>query len=205
MLQLVIDALRRTCYCMIAFLAFLMLMPNLPPYNIEFYKGMTEPPDVPFTGGLTPNHRLETAEPLSRSIRESSSLGFFKGAESFALKDNHLYSGIHGGDIIRLNLETPKQSWEYVTKIGAPCSDQHHEATCGRILGLEFDSKGQLYVCDAYYGLYKTNLVSGRNVPLVPSTAVIEGRKNLLTNSLAISKDGKTIYYTVSSTIWFTK
>ena len=53
-------------------------MPNLPPYNIEFYKGMTEPADVPFTGGLTPNHRLETAEPLSRSIRESSSLGFFK-------------------------------------------------------------------------------------------------------------------------------
>ena len=78
MLQLVIDALRRTCYCMIAFLAFLLLMPNLPPYNIEFYKGMTEPADVPFTGGLTPNHRLETAEPLSRSIRESSSLGFFK-------------------------------------------------------------------------------------------------------------------------------
>ena len=78
MLQLVIDALRRTCYCMIAFLAFLLLMPNLPPYNIEFYKGMTEPLDVPFTGGLTPNHRLETAEPLSRSIRESSSLGFFK-------------------------------------------------------------------------------------------------------------------------------
>ena len=78
MLQLITDALRRTCYCMIAFLAFLLLMPNLPPYNIEFYKGMTEPADVPFTGGLTPNHRLETAEPLSRSIRESSSLGFFK-------------------------------------------------------------------------------------------------------------------------------
>ena len=124
----------------------------------------------------------------------------FQGAESFALKDNYLYSGIHGGDIIRLNLETPKQSWEYVTKIGAPCSDQHHEAICGRILGLEFDSKGQLYVCDAYYGLHKINLDSGRNVPLVPSTAVIEGRTNLLTNSLAISKDDKTIYYTVSST-----
>ena len=78
MLQLVWDALIRTCYCMIAFLAFLILMPNLPPYGIEYYKGIADPPNVPLTGGLAPNHRLETAEPLSRGIRESSSLGYFK-------------------------------------------------------------------------------------------------------------------------------
>ena len=78
MLHLVLDALRRTCYCMIAFLAFLLMMPNLPPYGIELYKGAAEPPNIPFTGGLTPNHRLETAEPLSRGIRETSSLGYFK-------------------------------------------------------------------------------------------------------------------------------
>merc|ERR1712141_946423 len=112
-------------------------MPNLPPYGIELYKGAAEPPNIPFTGGLTPNHRLETAEPLSRGIRETSSLGYFKGAESFAVKDDYLYTGIQGGDIIKLQLSAPKQPWQYVTKISyqKPCSDLHHEEYCGRILG----------------------------------------------------------------------
>ena len=83
MLHLLWDALRRTCYCMIGFLAFLLLTPNLPPYDIEFYRGSQEPPNIPFTGGLTPNHRLETAEPLSRSFKEPSSIGFFKVCETY--------------------------------------------------------------------------------------------------------------------------
>jgi len=201
MLHLLWDALRRTCYCMIGFLAFLLLTPNLPPYDIEFYRGSQEPPNIPFTGGLTPNHRLETAEPLSRSFKGSSSIGFFKGAESFAVKDGYLYTGIHGGDIVRLQINAPKQPWEYVTKIGELCTDLHQEEICGRILGLEFDPKGRLYLCDAYYGLYRVDLNKGGEiVPLVPANVVIDGKRNLITNSLAISKDGKTIYYTVSST-----
>lgn len=77
MLNLVYDALRRTVYCMIAFLAFLVLMPSLPPYINEFH-GMKEPQVIPFIGGLAPNHRLENAEPLSRGIQGSSSLGYLK-------------------------------------------------------------------------------------------------------------------------------
>ena len=77
MLHLVWDALRRTAYCMIAFLAFLILTPNLPPYDVGFL-GMTEPKLIPFQNGLEQNHRLENAEPLSRGIRDSSSLGYLK-------------------------------------------------------------------------------------------------------------------------------
>ena len=77
MLHLVWDALRRTAYCMIAFLAFLILTPNLPPYDVGFH-GMTEPKLIPFQDGLEQNHRLGNAEPLSRGIRDSSSLGYLK-------------------------------------------------------------------------------------------------------------------------------
>ena len=60
---------------------------------------------------------------------------------------------------------------------------------------------GRLYLCDAYYGLHRVDLNKGGEiVPLVPANVVINGKRNLITNSLAISKDGKTIYYTVSST-----
>ena len=77
MLHLVYDALRRTFYCMIAFLAFLMLMPNLPPRDVGFM-GMKEPLLMQFKDALEQNHRLENAEPLSRGIRDSSSLGYLK-------------------------------------------------------------------------------------------------------------------------------
>ena len=67
-------------------------------------------------------------------------------------------------------------------------------------LGLEFDKDGNLIVADAYYGLYKVNLKTDKKTPLVPSTLEINGKKNLITNSLVLSQDSKTIYYTVSST-----
>ena len=199
MLNLVIDALRRTVYCMIAFLAFLVLMPSLPPYINEFH-GMKEPQLIPFIDALAPNHRLENAEPLSRGIQGSSSLGYLKGPESFAVKDDYLYTGVQGGDILRLNLNDPKRPWEFVAKIGTLCTDTHQEQLCGRPLGLEFDKKGHLIVADAYYGLWRINMQTMEKTVLVPSSLEIEGKRNVLTNSLSISSDGKTIYYTVSST-----
>ena len=67
-------------------------------------------------------------------------------------------------------------------------------------LGLEFDKDGNLIVADAYYGLYKVNLKTDKKTPLVPSSLEINGKKNLITNSLVLSQDSKVIYYTVSST-----
>jgi sugar lactone lactonase YvrE len=57
---------------------------------------------------------------------------------------------------------------------------------------------GRLIVADAYYGLYRVNVESGSKEVLVPASLDIEGKKNLVTNSVAVSKDGKTIYFTTS-------
>ena len=85
-----------------------------------------------------------------------------------------------------------------MTKIGSLCPGLQHEQHCGRILGLDFDKNGYLIVADAYFGLFKIDLKTNNRIPLVPSTLLIDGKRNLITNSLAISKDSKTIYYTVS-------
>jgi hypothetical protein len=57
---------------------------------------------------------------------------------------------------------------------------------------------GRLIVADAYYGLYRVNVESGSKEVLVPASLYIEGKKNLVTNSVAVTKDGKTIYFTTS-------
>ena len=67
-------------------------------------------------------------------------------------------------------------------------------------MGLEFDKDGNLIVADSYYGLYKVDLKTDKKIPLVPSSLEINGKKNLITNSLVVGKDSKVIYFTVSST-----
>jgi hypothetical protein len=72
------DAFKRTIYCMIAFGLFLVFMPNLPPYDVEFH-GLFEVdgPGIKFEGNLEPNQRLENAEPISRRVIQSS-IGYIK-------------------------------------------------------------------------------------------------------------------------------
>ena len=111
-----------------------------------------------------------------------------------------MYTGVQGGDILRLNINDPKKPWEFVTKIGSICPDVHYEKVCGRPLGLDFDQDGNLIVADAYYGLYKIDIETDKKTTLVPSSLKIDGKKNLITNSIALSKTSKVIYYTVSST-----
>jgi len=38
----------------------------------------------------------------------------------------------------------------------------HEEHICGRPLGMSVDKNGFLFVADAYYGIYKVNLNSGK-------------------------------------------
>ena len=51
-----------------------------------------------------------------------------------------------------------------------------------KISNINFFS-GRLYLCDAYYGLYRIDLNKGGEiVPLVPANVVIDGKRNLITN-----------------------
>ena len=93
---------------------------------------------------------------------------WFKGAESFALRDGYLYTGVQGGEIIRLDLMTDdprsvkESSWQKVGKIGKECNTIIHEEMCGRPLGLAFDVDGYLLVADSFYGLYRLDIHTGK-------------------------------------------
>jgi len=70
----------------------------------------------------------------------------FQGAESFSTYKGYLYSGVQGGDIVRLPLSDPIQGpWEFYTKIGIDCEGLHEEEKCGRVLGIEIDQKGNFF------------------------------------------------------------
>lgn len=73
------------------------------------------------------------------------------------------------------------------------------EAKCGRPLGLKFDKKGALYVCDTYYGIFKVDVKTGKYEKLVDSKTPIEGKVPMVTNSLDIASNGD-IYWSDSST-----
>ena len=118
------------------------------------------------------------------------------------MQDDFLYTGIQGGDIIRINLakDPLNDAWETVWA-GTPCKGQYEEHLCGRPLGMTFHpkTKNLLVVADSSKGLYTVDVKTKVQTMLVPFGLEIEGKKNMLTNSVAVAKDG-TMYYTISST-----
>lgn len=80
------------------------------------------------------------------------------GPEAFAEYNGDLYTTLLMGDIVKINGKhvTP------VAKFGKPCKGLFEERLCGRPLGLHFDRNGALYVADAYYGVFKVDIKTGR-------------------------------------------
>lgn len=72
------------------------------------------------------------------------------------------------------------------------------EAKCGRPLGMQFDKNGALYVCDAYYGIFKVDVKTGKYERIVNTDQSIDGKKSMITNSIDLAKNGD-IYWTSSS------
>ena len=72
-----------------------------------------------------------------------------------------------------------------------------NEHICGRPLGLRFEKKsGDLYICDAYFGLMKVGPEGGLATPL---STEAEGVPLRFTNDLDIDDEGN-VYFTDSST-----
>lgn len=83
---------------------------------------------------------------------------------------------------------------------------------------MTFDKFGMLYVADAQYGVYKVNVKTGKSIYLnataftnwfsqsgaksliFSSADPIEGKVARLVNSVAVTDDAKTIFWTTSST-----
>lgn len=163
----------------------ILFVPGLPPYS-EFTKSVKLPPTKPMSGALALNEKLNNAEIIGK--------GRLVGPESFSAYNNELYTGVYGGEIVKL-------SGKYISHIvqtGTHCRGLYDEPMCGRPLGIKFHN-GVLYVADAYYGILLVNVHNGGKKVLIPPNEDIEGKTPKWFNGLAVAKNGD-IYWTDSST-----
>ncbi|XP_037128053.1 adipocyte plasma membrane-associated protein isoform X4 [Syngnathus acus] len=88
---------------------------------------------------------------------------------------------------------------ESIANIG---ESAQYEVTCGRPLGIRVGPNGTLFVADAYLGVFEVNPTTGESTRLVAGGQEVGGRKLLFINDLAVTQDGKKVYFTSSSSRW---
>ncbi|XP_054262872.1 adipocyte plasma membrane-associated protein Hemomucin-like [Macrosteles quadrilineatus] len=160
-------------------------IPGIPP-DMEFESYSLSPP-VPLEGALALNDHLNSAEKLF--------MNEVKGPEHMEVYNGTLYTTIEGGYVVKIVGEKIVP----VVKFGQKCDGIHEPEICGRPLGLSFDGNQNMYVADAYYGIFKVNLSSGEYEQLVSMKTSIDGKFPKLPNSLTVAKDGA-VYWSDSST-----
>ncbi|XP_048375480.1 adipocyte plasma membrane-associated protein [Sphaerodactylus townsendi] len=168
--------------------AIVLLDSPIDPQPISF----KEPP--PFTGTLEPNFKLRQAERLFENQ--------LVGPESIANIGDVLFTGTSDGRIVKIedgHIQT-------IARLGhGPCGTGGDELTCGRPLGIRVGPKKSLFVADAYYGIFEIFPSSGEVQRLVSSKVPIEGKNLSFVNDLAVTRDGRKIYFTDSSSKWHRK
>ncbi|XP_043913682.1 adipocyte plasma membrane-associated protein isoform X2 [Protopterus annectens] len=176
-------------------LAFLLLVPVLAALLIlecpidPSYMSFQEPPLM--TGALEVNLKLRQAERLFE--------GELVGPESIVNIGDVLYTGTADGLILKIQ----DGKIHNLTRIGKPpCGTREDEPTCGRPLGIRVSPNGTLLVADAYYGLYEVNPDTGEVSLILSSETPIKGRKMGFVNDLTVTRDGRKIYFTDSSSKW---
>uniref|UniRef100_A0A8C4UJJ8 Adipocyte plasma membrane-associated protein n=1 Tax=Falco tinnunculus TaxID=100819 RepID=A0A8C4UJJ8_FALTI len=182
---------------------------------------LKEPPLL--TGVLEPNIKLRKAERLwenqlvgPESIvnigeliqyehwQVSSSLcGLYQNEKVYlgilSLKSDVLFTGTADGKIIKIE----DGEIQTIARIGhGPCGTREDEPACGRPLGIRVGPNNTLFVADAYYGLYEVNPGTGETKMLVSTKTLIEGQKLSFVNDLTVTRDGRKIYFTDSSSKW---
>lgn len=64
---------------------------------------------------------------------------------------------------------------------------------------MKFDKKGNLYVVDTYYGIFKVNVATGEYKNVVNISKPIDGKVPRVPNSIDVAENGD-LYWTDSST-----
>uniref|UniRef100_A0A3Q2Z7L1 Adipocyte plasma membrane-associated protein n=1 Tax=Hippocampus comes TaxID=109280 RepID=A0A3Q2Z7L1_HIPCM len=147
--------------------------------------------EPPRSGCWEPNHKLR----LARRLYEDA----IAGPESVANIGDVFYSGTADGRIVKL----VGRRIHTVARLGKPpCGSPEDEVTCGRPLGIRTGPNGTLFVADAYLGIFQVNPSTGESVRLVLGGQEVGGKKLLFINDLAVTQDGKKVYFTSSSSRW---
>ncbi|XP_028983545.1 adipocyte plasma membrane-associated protein isoform X2 [Betta splendens] len=150
---------------------------------------LKEPPSM--KGCWEPNLKLRQAQ----RVFEDQIIG----PESIANIGDVLFAGTADGKIVKL----AGQRIHTVTRLGKPpCGSRDDEPTCGRPLGMRVGPNGTLFIADAYLGLYEVKPTTGETTRLVPGGQVVAGRKLSFINDVAVTQDGKKVYFTDSSSRW---
>ncbi|XP_069625075.1 adipocyte plasma membrane-associated protein [Ranitomeya imitator] len=171
---------------LIPFLAALCLLESpIEPQSLSFQA----PPLM--TGVLEPNVKLRKAVRLYE--------GQLVGPESLANIGDVLFTGTNDGQILKIEDDTIHT----IARLGKPpCGTRDNEPNCGRPLGIRVGPNGTLFVADAYQGIFEVNPTTGAVVQLVSSATPIQGKKMSFLNDLAVTSDGRKIYFTDSSSKW---
>lgn len=152
------------------FIAIVYFVSKKSPIDSVSYS----PPKAPkLSGKLQPNEMLQNAKIIAK--------GQVLGPEAMAIdKNGILYTGTQDGYIKKIDPNTNNiETFVY---------------TAGRPLGMKFDAKDNLIVCDAYMGLLSVS-PEGKIQEL---TQAADGVAFRFTNDLDISQDG-TIYFSDAS------
>jgi sugar lactone lactonase YvrE len=166
----------------------ILFIPGLPPkIRYESYK-IT--PAKKLEGKLAPNSVLDKAE-LAYD-------GKLVGPESIAIRGKEIYTGV-GGKVIRIKDGEIKTIAQFGPK---HCDEGNYweVETCGRPLGMRFDNKGKLIVADAYLGIFRVDVDTGKFELLVNADNPINGKEPLLIDDIDVADDD-TIYFSDGSTV----
>ncbi|RNA35311.1 adipocyte plasma membrane-associated [Brachionus plicatilis] len=152
---------------------------------------------VPLEGGLKPNEKLTKAERVQE--------GVLVGPETIEFdKDGFFYTGLVNGQVVKVDSKNTSniQLIAQMGSLGYQYCKSVREIpikNCGRPLGLRLDKTGQnLYIADAYYGIFKINLQTKKLTSIVKADDVRFGNKPMkLVNDLDL--DGDLIYFIDSS------
>ncbi|KYO18359.1 adipocyte plasma membrane-associated protein [Alligator mississippiensis] len=165
--------------------AILLLECPIDPQHLS----LKEPPIL--TGVLEPNIKLRQAERLFENQ--------IIGPESIVNIGDVLFTGTADGKILRIE----DGEIQTLAQLGhGPCRTREDEPDCGRPLGIRVGPNNTLFVADAYNGIYEINPVTGEVQMLLSTKAPIEGQKLSFLNDLTLTRDGRKIYFTDSSSKW---
>nr|XP_006136955.1 adipocyte plasma membrane-associated protein [Pelodiscus sinensis] len=165
--------------------AIVLLECPIDPQPLSF----KDPPLL--TDALEPNTKLRKAERIFENQ--------LVGPESIVNIGDVLFTGTADGKILKIEDGKVK----ILARLGhGPCRTREDEPACGRPLGIRVGPKNTLFVADAYYGLYEIDPVTGNVKTLVSTKEPVEGQKMSFLNDLTLTRDGRKIFFTDSSSKW---